>query len=290
MSLEDVIKDLKQQVEEAEKLENSADEDAEDAGGGQDLEATTEEDDAPEEKSSEESKPETVEKAEDTEEKPDSAAYARLRREAAAHKKKADELERRYADLAAAKAKEAEHEGYEHDSREVSPEIAEVLQELKYKKAEREFQSIESDFKRTTPDYDAVAGEYVSALAHSIRMQNPRKDLGWVAEETKRQVLSKAGEYVRQGFNPVEEMYHDAKELGFTGKRSSNAESHAEEKKEEKAKPDMKKVAANRQKSTGMTGSSGRSAGQLTKQAAADMTLAEYQALPAAERQRLLGA
>ena len=104
-----------------------------------------------------------------------------------------------------------------------------------------------------------------------------------IAEKTKDTILTKAAHYVRDGFNPIEELYHEAKELGCTGKSYAKEES-----KEEEIKPDLKKVAENRKRSTGMTSSGGKSEGQMTKLAAAELSVAEWKRLPPSEKARLL--
>jgi apoptotic chromatin condensation inducer in the nucleus len=286
--LEDVIKELKDQIAEEEKKE---DEKPEEPAQEEPVKEEVKAEEKPagqtkiEEPKSEEQKPVEQPKPEEKpEEKPDAMAFQRLRREEAAAKKRADALEAEIAALKAAPLLE------EQPKTERDPEVEEVKQELRTRKAEREFQSLEQKFARTQPDYEAVSAEYAMALAQSIRIQNPRLSVGEVAEKTKDSLLRKAASYMRDGFDPIEELFHEAKELGFTGASFRKQAPAKEEAKatEEEIAPDMKKVAANRARSTGMTGASGKSEGQMTKQAAADLSVQEWQKLPQAEKRRLM--
>ena len=146
---------------------------------------------------------------------------------------------------------------------------------------------MEAKTKQANPDYNAVASEYAQAMFQSIRIQNPHKSDIELSDMTKRAILLKASEYARQGYeNPVEEMYHVAKMLGYTGKSFQKAPE--KEAVEEKITPDYSKVAENRKRSAGMAATNGRSQAQLTQQSAVDMTVEEYAKLSTAEKRRLM--
>lgn len=267
MSLQEAIEDLKKEIADKEKEPEEV------------IEEVVE---APEEEPVVEEKEEEKPEAPKVEEKPDDAGHMRLRREAAAAKKQAEaEVAKREA--LEAKLAELENPLSVQEEAPISPEFQELLQDNRMRKAEREFESLEAKFRTSNPDYDAVAGQYAQALAQSIKIQNPRLGNSEIAERTKQALLTKAGAHVRAGFDPIEELYHEAKELGFTGKQAK-----PKEEVEEELKPDMSKLAANRKKSAGMAAASGKSEGQLTKQAALELTNAEWSKLPAAEKRRLL--
>jgi hypothetical protein len=266
MSFEDNIKAIKAELEEAEKKE-----------AGVEVEEVEEPTEEPTEAPTETPTEEPTQPPEEV--KLDDSGYARLRREAAAAKKKADEESAKRAEL------EAEMERLKNPDAEVveetvNTEIAEVVQEMRLRKAEREFLDLEANFKSKVPDYDAVASDYIAALAQSIKVQNPRYTQAQVAEKTKEAVLVKAAGYLKAGYDPIEEMYHDGKELGF-GKKAAEPK----EEKPEEIKPDMKKVAANRARSTGMAASNGRSEPQLTPTAASNLNVAAFTKLSKAEKQ-----
>jgi hypothetical protein len=281
MSLLSEIDSLKEQIEEAKKREEGMVEEPEEA---------VEEEAASE---PEEEAPKEEEKApEQPEEKPeaplDDAGYAKLRREKAAAQKLAEkeaaekaELQRQLDELLRAPREEMEQPP-------IAPEIAELLKERTISRAEREFLAFEAEFKATTKDYDAVATEYAQKVMDGIHILNPRMPRAELVERTKLTILEKAGEFALQGFHPIEEMYHLAKEMGCTGKSFQQAAEQPKEEPKPEPKPDMAKVAANRARSAGMAGGGGESRGQMTKQAAADLSPAEWAKLPADEKKRLL--
>lgn len=296
MSLEETIKELKEQIEEEEKKEGLEAEQEETVEAKEEPEekAPEQEDKAEEKKDAEpaETKKEELKiEEEKKEEKPDNAAFARMRREAAAAKKKAEEAEER---RIAAETKLAalqnpvEEEAIEARQPEVSPEIAQLLEDHRYGRAEKEFKNLESKFMASMPDYESVSAEYAMGMAQAIRIQNPRLSAQEIADKTKKEILLKAASFAKEGYDPIEELYHEAKDLGFTGKSMKREEPKEEQVKEEEVKPDMKKVAANRQRSTNMSGTHGKSTNMMTKAAAAELTVAEWQALPKDEKRRLL--
>jgi len=223
-----------------------------------------------------------VEKPEEEAEKPkeelDNAGYAKLRREAAAEKKRADNALKELEELR--KAKQPVEEVSEPVA--LPPEVQTMLQEHRITQAEREFAIFENKVKKENPEYDAVASEYASALYQSFKVQNPRKTEVELNQMTKNAILIKASQYAIAGYeNPVEEMFHEAKELGFTGKSRVEA-------KEEKLTPDLRKVAENRKRSSGMAAANGEKEGMLTKQAASQLSAYEFAKLPKAEQERLM--
>lgn len=270
-----LLDELKRMKEELAKGENPEEEEIEEA----EEEAAPE----PEEKEpeKEEEKPEPEAKPEEKKEELDNAGYARLRREAAAEKHRAQQLEKEIAELRATR------EVAEAPAQiPLPPELQSVVDDNRISRAEREFAILENKAKQIHPEYGAVASEYAAAMYQSIRVQNPRKSDVELNEMTKKAILMKAGEYARQGYeNPVEEMYHEARELGFTGKSFQKQEAP----REEKIEPDLKKVAENRKRSTGMAANNGRSEGLMTlAHAATELTAAEWAKLPASEKKRLM--
>lgn len=281
--LTEAIEELKKEIELADKRE----------AGEPEEEAVIEPEKAEEKPADKveelEAKPEVKEEVKvEPKEEIDNAGFARLRREAAADKKRADAAEAKAIALEAKLSVPDITE--ETGAPEVSPEVASMLEDHRFKRAEREFQSLESEFSSKQKDYEGVSAEYAMALASSIRIQNPRMSVVDVAEETKKSLLMKAAKYMKDGFNPIEELYHEAKDLGFTGNSYNRKPEPKEEAKVEKEEviPDMKKLAANRAKSSGMTVASGKSEGQMTKQAASDLPVGEWLKIPLKERQRIM--
>lgn len=274
MSLVDTIKELKDQLAEEDKKEVENPE--------IEVEAEEKKED-PKEEAKEEIK---EEKKEEPEDKPDANAYQRMRREKAAAEKREQDKDREIESLKA-KLAEPKEEKEEREQPAIVPELEEIVIDHRMKQAEKEFTTLESNFKRSNPEYDGVAAEYAMALAQSIKIQNPRLNNNEVAEKTKKTILFKAATFMDKGFDPIEELYHEAKELGFNGNSFKKTE-QKQDKEETEVRPDMKKVAENRKKSTGMAATSGKSEGQITKQAAGDFTVAEWKKLPPSEKRRLM--
>jgi hypothetical protein len=275
MGLKDLIDDTKEKLEEAIKLEDGI---------------------ATEEPEKEEEAPEAVEepepKEEKVEEKPeepkddeelDASGYRKLRRDLKAAQKQIE-------DLKAAKTKDAEPVAEREETPEavLPPEVVDLVEERKYQKAGQEFSSMEEDFKKNAPDdFEDVSLQYKASLYQHIRIDNPRMTHDQLLAETNKKLLMKASKYLNEGYNPIEEMYEDAKSLGFKKIPKDDAPAATEE--VEVKKPDLSKVAANRARNAGMAAAKGR-AGQpaLTQQSAATMSVAEWSKLPTAEKRRLL--
>lgn len=271
MSLVEAIKEMKEQLEKEEEVVADAPEEEETEKPAEEPEK---EDASAEDKKEEVSPP--------AEEKLDDSGYARLRREAAAAKKRADDLEVEVAELRKKPTPEPTEEAA--PSSEMDPEIKEVIMDKRLKSATEEFLDRENKYKRSNPEYGDVANEYGAAIARSIQIQNPRYSAQKIAEETQKTILTKAAHYLKEGFDPIEELYHEAKELGFKGESVRRKQ----EVEEVEIKPDMKKVAENRKKTTGMVASGGKSEQSLTKAAASELSVAEWSKLPTSEKRRLM--
>jgi len=269
------LKKLKEELEQGQAEEEEAPKEEEIVEDVEDVEPQEEE----KEPEKEPEKPKEEEKKEEL----DNAGYARLRREAAAEKRRAEQLQQELDALRAEKLNEVEQPEYQP----LPPEVQRAVEDSTLNRAEKEFSILEAKTKQANPDYNAVASEYAQAMFQSIRIQNPHKSDIELSDMTKRAILLKASEYARQGYeNPVEEMYHVAKMLGYTGKSFQKAPE--KEAVEEKITPDYSKVAENRKRSAGMAATNGRSQAQLTQQSAVDMTVEEYAKLSTAEKRRLM--
>jgi len=236
------------------------------------IEEETPEEDVVEEKTEEvvEEEPEVKEEPKpEVKEELDDAGHARLRRERAAEKKRADELE--------AENQRLRNPPKEDDGEEVNPIIAKVYNRIQYEEAGREFASREEQFKQNAPaDFEDVANQYKAAVYHKIRIDNPDLSHADLLEATNKDLLMKASNYLNEGFNPIEEMYHAAKKLGFKAIPKEEPKPEPEEKKD--LKPDLSKVAANRARNAGTAGAaaSGSGGGQLTAAVAADMPAKDW--------------
>lgn len=223
-----------------------------------------------------EEKPEVkVEEKKEEEEKPDAAAFARMRRELNALKKQKTEKKEEVA---------------EDPQKQVNDALVEVIQTVREQKAEKEFAILESSFASQTPDYNDVSNQYKAALYNSLRLQNPRKSHAELLDMTKQSLLIKAGGYVNDGLDPIQEMYEEAKMLGFKVLPKEQPKEEAKEEEPKELKPDPAKLAANRARNAGTAGAKGAGGeGQITRAAAAELSVKDWMKLPASEKARLLG-
>lgn len=220
-------------------------------------------------------------------EKLDDSGYARLRREKAAAEKLAREKEQELADLKAQlAAKQEPLDQPQFTEQYIPPELQSIIEKERYNQAGREFNAFEDQFRRKVLDYDDVSNAYKQALAQSIKVQNPRISTDDLIERTNLALLKKAGAYLNQGFDPIEEMYYDAKE--YLGIKAAPKEVAKEEPAKD-LKPDLSKVAANKARNAGTAGAKGAGErGQITLAVAAEMSVKEWASLPAAEKKRIL--
>lgn len=286
MGLAEHLVELKKELEEAEQREAAQTQDDPQPEPIKEPEPKPEEKPEPEPEKPAEPTPDPAPK---TEPEPDGNAYQRIRREKAAAEKRAEAAEAELARERESKRAEVPLEELPAEA-PIDPELEEVKQTLRMSKAEREFQSLEQKFRAKEPEYDAISAEYAVALAQSIRLQNPRMSGNEIVEKTKETLLMKAAKYARDGFDPIEEMFHEAKDLGFTGKSLKREEPKKEEveEKEVQIKPDLAKVAENRARSTNMTAGRGMEEAQVTLRTAADYSPAEWMKVSPADKRRIL--
>jgi len=174
------------------------------------------------------------------------------------------------------KEQEADPESYEKQL------MQEALQDIKIKKAAREFQVMEGDFLRSSgiKDYEDVTNGYRNSVYNSLRILNPRVSHEDLIDMTRKQILIKASEYLNQGLDPIAEMYFQARELGF--KPAKKEEPQVNE--EKKPKTALKKIAQNKKRSSGMAGapSSGATA------PSSDLTPKEFKELSPEQKRAYL--
>ncbi len=284
--IEQEEKELENASKEAEKPDAEKEVPAEDgqpaAEAVEKAEETVEEGSPPSEK---------VETEDKTGDRPDNAAFARLRREKAA-------LERRLAEMEAAKAvpaperpvkpadpvpdKAADPAAYaQWESRQTREKVEEIAQKQAlrdqqeqqarlYQSAVQEFTGYEGEFKKNARDYEDVAQHLRQRLGDSLRALHPNAADNQVEAAVDQQILRFASEYARQGLNPVEELYHMTKEK--YGYRPSEPE--------KKRGPDLATIEKNKKRSASPLSAGGQSSGaRLTAEAAANMSLAEFSKL-----------
>lgn len=279
MSLVKQIKDLKDQIAEEEKKpaeeEAKIEEPAQDEPKPEPVEEPAKEEPAPKE-----------EAPVAEEEKIDASAYARLRRELRNLKEELAETKRTKAQpVEEPKATIETEDGAQ--TVELPPVLTEIVKDYQMNLAGQHFNDLEDSFRRVTADYDDVSNAYKADLYRSIKLQNPRLDHGSLVKMTNHALLNRASEYYKIGKDPVEEMYLDAKELGY--KAAPKEQPRAEPKKED-PKPDLSRIAANKERNSGMVGALGAGGRpDMTPAMAASLSPLEWKKLPKSEKQRLLG-
>ena len=176
--------------------------------------------------------------------KDDHAAWAKMRREKAEEKRRADELAQKIAALEAKVAVKPEPVSAKKEDEAPNPEEdmagyllyqdkknKETIQELKRKLELREqqdqlaqqrqqaiqnFGHIISEFKeKKAPDFDAAAQVVESELHKAIRLQNPLMHQSKVKEMVASEILRIANQFAANGLNPAEEFYSLAHEIGY---------------------------------------------------------------------------
>lgn len=225
--------------------------------------------------------------AEDPPTKPTDADFARMRRDKAAAEKRAEDAERRAAQppapavaTAPTPAADAEpdkatnYEGWlEWRSRKVeavaeqaAKDVADVKQWKDQTVAERQadenkkaafgyLENKEREFAKTAPDYNDVRQFALDNIARSLRTLYPSLEGAALGKAVEKQVLVLAANAERQGYDPIEHMYHQAKAAGYTPKAPPVAEQPAET---PPAKPLLKNIAANKQKSASPLAAGGK--------------------------------
>lgn len=236
-----------------------------------------EEEDAEQENSGEDEQEEKVEEPEQKAEESDDDfrvrknEYYKLRREK-------QKLERENQELK--QSRTTDEESADDDL------LAEVKKEVMIKRALREFTEMESSFVREAgvDDYEDVTSQYRQAVYNSLRVMNPKISHEALLDQTRETILMRASQYVQQGLDPIAELYYSAKELGF----KKMAKEATKEDAKETPKPDLKKVAANKKRSAGMAGSSASGRPEITAEAAASMSPAEFAKLSKEDKDRFL--
>lgn len=228
---------------------------------------------------------EEPEKEEPKEEKLDDAGYARLRREKDAEKRRADELERKIAELSAPK-QTASDEGTQTEQPSYDHELEQIKLENRYNAAEKVIVRMEQEFKENAPvDYDDVSMQYKAAVYNSIRLDPAGSDLSHteLLDATRKRLLEIAASHKSKGYNPIEKMYIDGKKLGFGPLPKQ------EQAVEKELKPDLSKIAANKKRNAGTAGAKGAGdRGQMTPVAMSELSAKDYAKIPASERKRVL--
>lgn len=153
------------------------------------------------------------------------------------------------------------------------------------KRAIEAYEKYEGEFSPTVQDYQEVTTWGVNQIKNSIRVLRPDLQGPQLAEAIRFEVLRRAAEYEKQGYNPSEQFYHDCKAWGYQPAAAAPEKPAGEEKPaapEKPARPSMREVGKNQRRS-GHSMTPGGKNGQapMSRQAAlsGEMTLADWSRL-----------
>lgn len=315
MSLYEEVEELEKQLEEEENKdeENNEEDVNEEEGkdeGGSDADEGEDEQDA--DKDSDEEDDKKDEGDQDNEDDVDldddkkrKQAFAKLRRENAALKRKQQEkLEPQEQPKQETKEEVKEPEKYTEDGsitrewfewenqrlREEISGVSEYVQktqahqeqEALVRGAVQELREYEQNFKHEVDDFDGVAEAYQAHMTQSIKSLNPSATDEQVKNILASHMLKTAGQFVSEGKDPAEEMYHMAKEIvGDVSKGEEKKEKRDDMKNTKTAAKNRRRSASPLKKGRGESGS------RYTADQLSNMSPADLQRLSPAELQEL---
>ncbi len=250
------------------------------------------------------------------EEKPDSAAFLAMRRDKAAAEKRAklaeDQLRAREAAALQPRREEAPKAPAPANSEpdpNLDPEAhlrwslsktQSELKEIKERNAKSDkierdkqvragaikaYQDYEKEFIPQTKDYTEVTKFGVAQITNSIRIMNPKLEGEELQEAVLRQCLRLAAQAEAEGHNPAEHLYHMVKNQWGYQPPAPEPEAKPEE---EKLRPSIKSIAANKKKTAGSLAHGGKSGNNpISKEAFANMGFAEVARLSAKDLREL---
>lgn len=134
-----------------------------------------------------------------------------------------------------------------------------------------EVAAYESQVRSVAPDYDAAKNYYANFEAYLIKRDNPNMTPAALNEAVTLKMMRRLAHFQTEGYeNPVAAMYDEAKTLGYRPVQAAEAV--------EDKKPDLARVAKNRDRNGGMAaagGKSGSDADPTPAYVATQMTVAQ---------------
>lgn len=245
--------------------------------------------------------PAVAAKPKDEEPKPDGQAYARMRYELKQQERKLAELEAAKNNTVVSPApvvpnKEEDPAAYlEYKIQEVErkasdldkwraqreAEEAEKHQKEEFKQA---LSQLIDEHKKTSPEYDSAISHLGNELLTSIKKLNPKLGDAQIAQKAEEWIFDQSVVAAQQGINPGAYFEYLAKNhYGYVKPQEQPKPAEAV-----KLKPDLTKVAANRQKSPGMAAAAGGgSPKEVSIEDAVNMPMDKFASMTAEEIKRL---
>lgn len=304
MSLYDDVNDLREQVANKDKLEVETP-----VKQPVHVEETDEEEDTPPETTTETE----TEAPEEVPEKLDNQAFARLRaekktleRQLEAARRSSQGLPAQQQPVKADPATEAKadpepnkQENYESwlewQIRQQNKTLNEVKewketntrqaqQQQTYKEAIEELGKLAVEFAADKPNYNQVAEFFQQKIKDGLSVLYPSATPQQIAQATAQQIMSLAGQYARQGLNPVEEMY----DLAVNKYGYQDPDPELETQTDTKPKIDLNKVEQSKKRSATSLKAGGRNGSlALSLDNVGEMSIADFSKLTPEQRAEL---
>lgn len=249
---------------------------------------------------------------------PDAASFAKLRYDAAQAKRRAEAAEARLAQAptqpqpgpAAVKRTETERAIQAEPDKNLDPEahlrweLSKTQQQLKEisdwkqqkdfeerrttvrEKAIKEYQSYETEFQQTVPDYKEATAYGVQALRASLMTLHPNLKGDDLNNAIKNKVLELGAQAEARGEQPAEFFYKQSKEWGYKPAPAAAPEKPAEPPKA----PSIKNIAEHKKRSASSLTPGGKSgAAPVSKEMimSKDLTLADFAKLSPSQLREL---
>lgn len=293
-NLYEQIEEEELKIKEEDKEEGK--EEAEEEEVAKEPEESTEEEEAEEEGEESDGEEEEEEKQEEEpEQKLDASAYVKMRREKRALQEENEALRAKNnpvveTDDDPEPSKEDKYEEWlEWKDRGIEKKVDEVRewqgkqeriqqQNEMWSGAVKEFQGFESQFQKTTPDYEAAANHMKTRLADSFKLVDPNLTPQEVNTRVSNYILKNAADAARDGYNPAESLYRQSKErFGFTKPEVQT-----------KNKTDLKKIDSNRKKSASPLQSGGQTnSNHVSLESIDSMSMSEFAKLSPSQLREL---
>tara|TARA_R110002126_G_scaffold88835_2_gene212656 strand:+ start:1568 stop:2452 length:885 start_codon:yes stop_codon:yes gene_type:complete len=280
------MSNLYEQIEEEElKLKEESTEELETDPKAEEEEVAEEESEA-EAEEEENAEEEEKEPEKEPEQKLDASAHFRIRQEKRALQEENEALKeaaKPKVEVAETDPEPSKEEAFEEwlewkdrglakraDKMEAWQEKQDRAQEQKtlWEGAVNEFQSLEKQFQKTTPDYEAAASHMQTELTKGYKVANPAWSDQQVKNAVSQRILQEASHAAAEGHNPAESLYNQSKaRFGYTKQEAPAA----------KKQVNLKKIDSNRKRSASPLQSGGQSTNvSLGLEEVTNMSMADF--------------
>lgn len=163
----------------------------------------------------------------------------------------------------------AQIEEWRREREEKEAQIAQQAEQRNLQvQAHQEFLAIEEEYKKTAPDYDDAVQSMFNRMLSARSDSNLFEDRKSIESSVKNDLFKFVLKSVASGLNPADELYKLATErYGYVNNKQTQKSS----------KPDLRVISNNQKRSASpLQGGSSASSMQMSEEAAANMTMAEF--------------